>query len=379
MLKPFSMYSPPTKPGARTLLILGEAPGEEEEAQGKPFVGARGKLLDEVLQMAGLDRAEFHVLNVFSQRPPNNELKAWTITKTDLKKAGYSEQGRLPQLNKRYLHPEYEPHLERLRSELWDVRPAMIIALGGTALWALTGDGRISQHRGTFFNYTQTRDVTASPEHDIEAGQAGWQCTCIASFHPAMVLRAWENRPILWADLLKAKRWLNGTLTSPLRRKVWINPTEEELRHVYQNLQSDGGKLLGVDIETAPGCDQITTFAIGSAEEGICIPLWDRYTLPGMCNVYEGASGEASAWRWIRTFCELPNPKVMQNGLYDMQYLLDAADIRPVNVLHDTAIMQHAMQPELPKDLGTLASLYLNEPSWKFMRESAKDANKADE
>jgi hypothetical protein len=69
----------------------------------------------------------------------------------------------------------------------------------------------------------------------------------------------------------------------------------------------------------------------------------------------------------------------MQNGLYDMQYLLDTLDLRVLNVVHDTAIMQHTLQPELPKALGTLASLYLNEPLWKQMRESAKDDNKADE
>jgi len=48
-------------------------------------------------------------------------------------------------------------------------------------------------------------------------------------------------------------------------------------------------------------------------------------------------------------------------------------------VQDDTSILQHSLQPELPKALGTLASLYLNEPSWKFMRESSKDDNKADE
>jgi hypothetical protein len=70
----------------------------------------------------------------------------------------------------------------------------------------------------------------------------------------------------------------------------------------------------------------------------------------------------------------------MQNGLYDSQYLLDAPiDIRLRNWHDDTAILHHALQPELPKALGTLASLYLNEPSWKQMRTSKKDEAKADE
>jgi len=65
--------------------------------------------------------------------------------------------------------------------------------------------------------------------------------------------------------------------------------------------------------------------------------------------------------------------------LYDAQYLLDAPiPIVLRNYIHDTSLAQHAYQPELPKALGILASLYLNEPSWKQMRASAKDA-KADE
>lgn len=355
--EPFSMYSPPGKAGTHNILLLGEAPGEEEEKQGKPFVGASGEFLNDTLRLAGIDRSECHVTNVFATRPPANDLKAWTLTKTELRKLGFSEVGRLPQINKRYLHPDREHEVSRLRSELQHIKPDLIICLGGTAMWALTGDSRVTTNRGTFF-------------------PTDWGCA-IGTFHPAMVLRAWENRPIVWADLTKARRFLDGTLPPPQKRRICINPTEEELEYCYERFLV-GRDLLGVDIETAPGCDQITTFAIGTDAEGVCIPLWDKNTLPAMCQVYDSPSSEALRWRWIERFCALPNPKVLQNGLYDMQYLLDVLDIRPVNVLHDTAILQHSLQPELPKDLGTLASLFLNEPSWKFMRESAKDA-KADE
>ena len=85
------------------------------------------------------------------------------------------------------------------------------------------------------------------------------------------------------------------------------------------------------------------------------------------------------AWRWVEKFCHLPNVKVLQNGLYDMQYMLDApVELRLHGKVEDTAILQHAYQPELRTDLGSLASFYLNEPSWKQMRTSAKDA-KADD
>lgn len=366
--KPFSMYSAASASSspARILLLLGEAPGEEEERQGKPFVGPSGKLLDDLLLMAGLTRSQFHATNVFSARPPSNDLKAWLLTKTELKKQGFTEAGRLPKLQGRYLHPQYEPELRRLKSELSTIRPDLIIALGGTALWALCGDSRITQHRGSFFQTGGLDEV------------GGWTSTALATFHPAAVLREWSMRPIVWADLLKARRYLEGTLAAPLKRRIWINPTLAEIANVHSSFTRVPSRLLGIDIETAPRAGQLTTFAIGTSEECICLPVWDSQTLPNLSHCHGDASSEALAWQWIKRFCALPNPKVLQNGLYDLQWLLDVMDIRPVNVLHDTAILQHALQPELPKDLGTLGSLYLNEPSWKHMRFS-KEEVKADE
>ena len=360
MPEPFSMYQKPTEDSPHTVLIVGEAPGEEEEKLGQPFVGPSGKLLDELLALSGFVRAQCHITNVFTERPPGNDIKQWTVTKTDLRKAGFSEAGRLPQLLKRYLHPDREPELLRLRTELHEIKPDLTICLGGTALWALTGDGRITQGRGVLW--------------DTDYGGRA-----IATYHPAAILRQWDLRPLAWADLRKGRRWLNGTLEQPLTRELYINPTEEELEYVYGRFAAQPSDVLGVDIETAPGCDQITTVAFGTPTLGVCIPLWDRYTLPALCNVYATPSGEVSAWRWVKRFGSLPNRKVMQNGLYDMQYLLDAADVRILHTGDDTAILQNALQPEFPKALGTLASLYLNEPLWKNMREAAKDEVKADE
>lgn len=371
-----------------SILLLGEAPGEEEAREQVPFIGSSGEVLNELLRIVGLQRrkvygpagtfrddrgtfnleSELHSTNVFPIRPQGNDIKALTLTKTELKKQGYSEAGRLPQLNKRYLHPAHEHHLLVLRRRIIELAPKLIIALGGTALWALTGDGRITQHRGTFFPV------------ELADTEGSHSCQAIATFHPAMILRAWDQRPIAWADLRKAKGWLDGTLPAPSQRRLFINPTKEELEYCYDYFTCRPGELLGVDIETAPGVDQITTFAIGTPEVAICIPLWDKATLPELCNVYATASEEVAAWRWIERFCQLPNPKVLQNGLYDLQYLLDAPiEIRVRNVLHDTAILQHSLQPELPKDLGTLGSLYLNEPAWKFMRTSRPEDAKADE
>lgn len=344
-----------------SLVILGEAPAHEEVTTGEPFMGSSGKLLKRsLLPDAGLNPDNFHFLNTFIKRPPNNELlKQWFANKTELKKLGHVPSG--DPLNKRYLLPEHRWQLEELDGRLRSLQPDLIICLGGTALWGVSGDGAIGTHRGTFF---QSRYGLA-----------------IATYHPAALLRQWSNLPLAWSDLRKAARHLSGELPAPLKRRVYINPTWAEMGQVYAAFMRDPTAVLGVDIETSPSCGQITTIAFGTPTLCICIPIWNKDAAPGRENVYPVIADERKAWRWIDRFAKLPNPKVMQNGLYDSQYLMDAGpiDIRLSNWHDDTAILHHALQPELPKALGTLASIYLNEPSWKQMRAASKDAAKADE
>lgn len=379
MIQPFQCYSAPTcaQPHGK-LLLIGEAPGEEEERAGIPFVGAAGGLLSRLCSDAGftyyLDYnrggkysnqrgrfdlvSEFHITNVFSLRPPKNDLLQWCSNKTELKRQdrNYNQ----PVMgNGKYLRPEYLPHLARLRCEIGILQPDLIIGFGAVALWALTGNGKIGTARGVFL--------------DLPSGKG------IFTFHPANILRQYENYPLAWRDLTKARSWLNGELTPPLARRLCINPTWEEMEEHLAAFAREPQRPLGVDIETDPRIDQITTVAFGWPEKAICIPFYNKETLAAKCQHWPSVEEEYRAWAYVKKFARLPNPKVMQNGLYDMQYLLDEAGVILHNVTDDTAILQHSLQPELKKDLGTLASVYLNEPLWKYLRTSAKDDNKADD
>lgn len=161
-----------------------------------------------------------------------------------------------------------------------------------------------------------------------------------------------------------------------------LDPTLSELEDclaAFNQRPVNSDDPIGVDIETDPRIGQITTISFGFADEAVCIPFYDKNTLPNLCNYWKTAREEAEAWRMVRRFAALPHPKVGQNFLYDHQYLLQDLDIRVRDVNDDTAILQHSLQPELPKALGVLASLYLNEPAWKLMRTSIKDENKADD
>jgi hypothetical protein len=63
-----------------------------------------------------------------------------------------------------------------------------------------------------------------------------------------------------------------------------------------------------------------------------------------------------------------PIPKTFQNGLYDLQYIWSCWKCPTKNFEHDTMLLHHSLQPELPKSLGFMGSVYTDEISWKLLR-----------
>lgn len=156
-------------PEARIVLI-GEAPGAEEDRQGLPFVGVSGKLLDRMLGSIGLDRTQVLISNTVFWRPPGNRTPTTSETAVCM------------------------PFVERL-IEL--VEPALLVALGGPAAKALLAQGAgISQVRGRWFGY-----ATARLSHPIPA---------TALFHPAYLLRSPAQKRLAWRDLLDIRRHLDA-------------------------------------------------------------------------------------------------------------------------------------------------------------------------
>jgi DNA polymerase len=103
------------------IMFIGEAPGRCEDEKGRPFVGAAGKLLDELLQKAGIDRSQVFITNVVKCRPPGNR-----VPETDEVDA-------------------CRPYLDR---QIALLRPKVICVLGRTAYSSLLGGGSITANRG---------------------------------------------------------------------------------------------------------------------------------------------------------------------------------------------------------------------------------------
>jgi uracil-DNA glycosylase len=144
------------------LLFVGEAPGEEEDLQGRPFVGKAGKLLDQMIDRIGLRREQVYICNVLKCRPPDNR---------------DPEPG------------EVEACKEYLFSQLELIRPKVICTLGRHAYNTLFGvDERITRIRGVLTTYKGTR--------------------LLPTYHPSFLLRNADRVKEAWEDMERLKQLL---------------------------------------------------------------------------------------------------------------------------------------------------------------------------
>ncbi len=137
------------------LMFVGEAPGEQEDRRGEPFVGRAGELLDKMIEAMGWTRQHVYITNVLMCRPPNN---------------------RNPQID------EIASCLPFLQAKIQAIAPRVIVALGRPAANTLLGnDAPISALRGKF--------------HDRHGTKV------MPTFHPAYLLREPDRKRDTWADL----------------------------------------------------------------------------------------------------------------------------------------------------------------------------------
>ncbi len=152
------------------LMFVGEAPGADEDRQGKPFVGLSGKLLDRMLQAIGYDRTSVYITNILFWRPPGNRQPT-------------------PQEIQQCL-PFVIRHIEL-------VRPDVLVLLGGTSAKTILNQTEgILRLRGRWFEYRTDENLPVIP--------------AIPTLHPAYLLRSPGQKREAWRDFLALKLRLNG-------------------------------------------------------------------------------------------------------------------------------------------------------------------------
>lgn len=156
------------------VMFVGEGPGEEEDLQGRPFVGRSGKLLTEALEKAGWRREEVFITNVVKCRPPVNR------------------------------EPEPEESSvcvsHYLRRQIDAVNPRLIVLLGAVAVRTLLGVASVTAVRGKAYEKMGRR----------------FFCT----FHPAAALYNPGNRDVFFADILRAKELAESLRAFPRQSRL---------------------------------------------------------------------------------------------------------------------------------------------------------------
>jgi uracil-DNA glycosylase len=356
-------------------VMIGEAWGESEDQHGVPFAGASGREFARMLIESGwdiddllaraveqlstrdflaareewLERASVLLTNVFALRPTNNNLAYLCAARSDLP-ASYN----LPPIrneNPRYVKEDYLPELSRLRAEVEQSQRNLIIALGGSACWAMVSSHAIGRLRGAVSTARASAPAQLS------------NTKIIPTYHPAAIFRAWQWRVIVLADLIKAKREMAFAEVRRPARSIHVNPSIDMVE-AWTHLTLNGPyAFLAPDIETMNGQIRCIGFA-RSRSEAMVVPF--IRDLQGI-SYWEDEDHELRAWECVRALLDSPIPKIFQNGVFDLQYLMRAGlSVRCAT--HDTMLLHHALYPELQKGLGFLGSVYTNEPAWKTMR-----------
>lgn len=329
-------------------MLVGDVFDREAAAAGLPLVGSAGGILNGMLSQVGIERAHCYVTNVFNLQPqPTNDIVNLCGPKaTALPGYGAVQSGK-------YIRAEFAGEVMRLYTEIKNYAPTLIIALGSTAAWALLGVGGIRKIRGS-------PTVLQGPARTA----VGSDIKILPTYHPIAVRSEYTLRPVVIADLEKAKRESAFPELRRPRREIWVAPTLADLElfeHEFILPSND----LSADIETA--MEQITCVGFApSAERAIVVPITDPLQPDG--NYWRSLDDELEAWSYIRRWLSLAKNIGGQNFLYDTHYLWRKYGIAIPHASFDTMLMHHAMQPEMEKGLGYLATIYTDELAWKFMR-----------
>jgi uracil-DNA glycosylase len=147
------------------VMFIGEAPGADEDREGRPFVGVSGRLLDKMMASIGLDRDSAYITNILPWRPPGNRDPT---------------------------PPEVAACLPFIKKHIQLVSPKVVVLVGGTSAKTLLGRKEgIMRLRGRWLAYKTEEMVDPIP--------------ALATFHPAFLLRSAAQKGNAWRDLLMVK------------------------------------------------------------------------------------------------------------------------------------------------------------------------------
>jgi uracil-DNA glycosylase family 4 len=327
----------PRGPEWAKVMVVGEAPGNDEVKAGQPFVGKAGQLLQRFLMDAGVDPDEIYYTNICQIQPPGNQIVRFFDPDTGMPGS------------------EIMQGLAHLRDQIEIVNPNLIVALGNYPLWALTGKSKWNKKK---------RDETKLPYG--YTGIGNWRGSIVkgsalaggrkvlATYHPAFILReGMAEHGFFLMDLRKIAVEKNYPEVREREVEHILDPHGPERMEVLERIMDEPGKVVSADIEYV-GKSLVCVGFTNDRSWSATIATRSQTDLAFVRRVLlEGGSG--LCW---------------QNAMFDAS-ILEWHYKMPVlaRTVFDTMLCAHAASPELAKSLEVLASMYTypNQPYWKDM------------
>jgi len=315
-------FVPPDGPEAAPIVLLGEAPGASEAAQGKPFVGDAGVYLNRAVKRLGKTRDDYHIRNVIQCQPPKNWL------------AGASwEEGAIA-------------HCAQYRRSGWQDNKTYI-AMGQIAartalheVSAMTMRGKMDGWHGYVIPSVHVKNSHIIP-----------------TYHPAFLLRG--NHKLFGAFLWVHKRAMEVAAFGNTHHEagLYLDPDPVAFSVYVESIPDDPEYWLSADIETSTqpifeGDNEIPAGTITrisfsyNPDQGVTVPWTDPYKF------------------LIRQALQTKAAKVFWNANFDIPILNDAGFPTEGRIL-DGMWAWHMLQSDLPKSLGFVTPFYSNVMPWK--------------
>jgi uracil-DNA glycosylase family 4 len=320
-------YVPGSGNPSAKLMLVGEAPGANEEMQGEPFVGASGAIVDECLHAAGVDRSEVYATNVVKVRPPENNIR------------------RLGELG-----CKIEDFLPELWKEIESINPNCILAFGNTALTALTGEKGITEYRGSILS-------------NVHSGLP----KVVPTIHPASLFHSQDGKMQSYRDKafiqFDVNRAVEESLTRDLRRPDRMLHIARSSRDLVNFLDRNSGKRkIAYDIETFRAIPMCISFAF-SRYEAISVPLLNLQSDFNPTGI--PLHDMVFVWQTLAELLRDPQYQLIGHNLKFDQGRLEEIGLPTSPPWFDTMLAFHVMYSELPKRLAFVSSILTREPYYK--------------
>lgn len=319
------------------IAVIGDYTHAIDSRELKPFSGPSGSILEQCLHGAGLIKAEVYLTNVFKSATTRSGKQANTDFYIEEKKS-FTEKGL--------------EHAEMLRVELNKRDFNVIVPMGNAAFAALTDLGTASKYRG--YVCASSRLATTRK--------------LVPTLSPQSTMRSYIGRHMIVADFKKAKMEAAfPEIVRPERHLIYDFNTVEEVLE-YLDFYEDQ-PIVGFDIEVINFEVSCISFS-SNPKMALVVPLGPTVQRPNGWTEDE----EIQLWRGVQRVLGNPRTtKIVQNGSFDIHFLLSRCGIVVRGPVHDTMIGHSVMFPDLPKGLDFLGSIYCG--SQEYWKDSVKFNN----